>query len=80
MLPISLRLPAPCRRFFMQYKMPEFVSQREPLACKSCSFWADNFDPIIVHLNHRDTSMAAISRAPYPQLEEYEKRKGWSLA
>ena len=31
MLPISLRLPAPCHRFFMQYKMPEFVSEREPL-------------------------------------------------
>jgi hypothetical protein len=31
MLPISLRLPAPCYRFFMQYKMPEFVSEREPL-------------------------------------------------
>ncbi len=48
-------------------------------ACPSCSFWADGFDPIIVHLNHRDTSMVAISRAPHPKLEEYEKRMGWSF-
>ena len=32
--------------------------------CKSCSFWADNFNDIIVHLNHRDATMVAISRAP----------------
>ena len=47
--------------------------------CKSCSFWADNFDPIIVHLNHRDVSMVAISRAPYEKLEAFEKRMGWSF-
>src|ERR1700689_5434775 len=22
--------------------------------CKSCSFWADNFNPLVVHLKHRD--------------------------
>src|SRR6478609_9954692 len=27
--------------------------------CKHCSFWADNFDKIIVHLNHRDVTMVA---------------------
>lgn len=48
-------------------------------ACPSCSFWADNFNPIIVHLNHRDTSMVAISRAPYAKLAQYEKRMGWSF-
>src|SRR5438034_14036 len=26
--------------------------------CKSCSFWVDNFDGIVVHLNHRDVSFA----------------------
>jgi predicted dithiol-disulfide oxidoreductase (DUF899 family) len=45
--------------------------------CKSCSFWADNFDPIIVHLNHRDVSMVAISHAPYPKLAAYQTRMGW---
>ena len=47
--------------------------------CKSCSFWADNFDRIIVHLNHRDVSMVAISRAPYDKLAAYRKRMGWSF-
>src|SRR5215470_15505819 len=41
--------------------------------CKSCSFWADNFNGIIVHLNHRDASMVGISRAPYEKLEAYWK-------
>jgi predicted dithiol-disulfide oxidoreductase (DUF899 family) len=48
-------------------------------ACPSCSFWADSFEPVIVHLNHRDTSMVAISRAPYSKLARYEKRMGWSF-
>jgi predicted dithiol-disulfide oxidoreductase (DUF899 family) len=25
--------------------------------CKSCSFWADNFERIVVHLNHRDVTL-----------------------
>src|SRR5438128_2742734 len=33
--------------------------------CRSCSFWADNFNEIIVHLNHRDVTMIAVSRAPF---------------
>jgi predicted dithiol-disulfide oxidoreductase (DUF899 family) len=47
--------------------------------CKSCSFWADNFNGIIVHLNHRDASMVAISRAPYEKLAAYRARMGWSF-
>src|SRR5580700_6148005 len=39
--------------------------------CKSCSFWADNFNPVGVHLNHRDVTMVAISRAPYDKLAAY---------
>src|SRR5436309_5104405 len=31
--------------------------------CKSCSFWADNFNGIDVHLRRRDVSFPAISRA-----------------
>ncbi len=45
--------------------------------CKSCSFWADNFDGIDVHLAHRDVSFVAISRAPYVKLSAYKKRMGW---
>ncbi len=47
--------------------------------CKSCSFWADNFNGITVHLNHRDASMVAISRAPYAKLASYRARMGWSF-
>ena len=47
--------------------------------CKHCSFWADNFDRIIVHLNHRDVTMIAASRAPYSKLAAYQKRMGWNF-
>ena len=47
--------------------------------CKHCSFWADNFDRIIVHLNHRDVTMVATSRAPYRKLESYKERMGWDF-
>ena len=47
--------------------------------CPSCSFWADNFNGVIVHLNHRDVSMIAVSSAPLKQLEAYKKRMGWNF-
>lgn len=47
--------------------------------CKSCSFWADNFDGIDIHLAHRDISFVAISRAPFDVLEKYQQRMGWSF-
>ena len=36
--------------------------------CPHCSHWADNFDRVIVHLNQRDVTMIAVSRAPYSHL------------
>jgi len=48
-------------------------------ACKSCSFWADNFNGIPVHLNHRDVTFTAVSRAPLPKIIAYRKRMGWSF-
>ena len=45
----------------------------------SCSFWADNFDGIGVHLNHRDVTLIAVSRAPLAKLETYKRRMGWSF-
>lgn len=47
--------------------------------CKSCSFWADNFNPNVVHLNARDVSFVAISRAPLARLLDYERRMGWTF-
>ena len=47
--------------------------------CKHCSFWADNFNGLGIHLNHRDVSFVAISRAPLEKLEAFKKRMGWSF-
>jgi len=47
--------------------------------CPSCSFWADNFNNIIVHLNQRDVTMIAISKAPYNKISAYKKRLGWEF-
>jgi len=44
-----------------------------------CSFWADNFNGIIVHLNQRDVTMIAVSQAQYSKLAAYEKRMGWDF-
>jgi predicted dithiol-disulfide oxidoreductase (DUF899 family) len=48
-------------------------------ACPHCSFWADNFDPIVVHLNARDIAMVAVSRAGIDKIERYRKRMGWTF-
>ena len=47
--------------------------------CKSCSFLADHFEPAVVHLNARDVSLVAVSRAPLEELEPYRKRMGWKF-
>lgn len=47
--------------------------------CPSCSFWADNYNDVIVHLNHRDISMVAVSRSDLANLDAYKKRMGWDF-
>jgi predicted dithiol-disulfide oxidoreductase (DUF899 family) len=47
--------------------------------CPHCSHWADNFNGVIVHLNQRDVTMIAVSRAPYAKLAAYKARMGWSF-
>jgi predicted dithiol-disulfide oxidoreductase (DUF899 family) len=47
--------------------------------CKSCSFWADNFERNVVHLQARDVTMIAVSRAPYAKLAAYQQRMGWTF-
>jgi predicted dithiol-disulfide oxidoreductase (DUF899 family) len=49
------------------------------VGCAHCSFWADNFDPIIVHLNQRDVTMVAVSRAAHAKLSAYQRRMGWKF-
>jgi predicted dithiol-disulfide oxidoreductase (DUF899 family) len=51
----------------------------DDVGCKSCSFWADNFNPNVVHLNARDVSFVAVSRAPFEKLEAYRRRMGWDF-
>jgi predicted dithiol-disulfide oxidoreductase (DUF899 family) len=48
--------------------------------CPHCSFWADNFDGIDVHLRQRDVSFVAVSRAPIARIEAFRKRMGWRFA
>src|ERR687890_276923 len=40
--------------------------------CPSCSFWADNFDGMCKHLNQRDVTMIAVSRASYNKIDAYK--------
>lgn len=47
--------------------------------CKSCSFLADHFNPAVIHLNHRDVSFVAVSKAPLDMLESYKARMGWNF-
>ena len=47
--------------------------------CPICSFWADSFDGSSVHLAHRDAAFVAVSRAPFPEIEAYRRRMGWSF-
>jgi predicted dithiol-disulfide oxidoreductase (DUF899 family) len=41
--------------------------------CKHCSWWADNFERNVIHLNQRDVTMVAISRAPLPKLDAFRR-------
>jgi predicted dithiol-disulfide oxidoreductase (DUF899 family) len=47
--------------------------------CPSCSFWADNFDRINVHLGARDVTFIAASIAPLKKLLAYRDRMKWSF-
>lgn len=47
--------------------------------CPHCSFWADGFAPMIPHLNARDVSFVAVSRAPWQTIDAYRARMGWDF-
>ncbi len=47
--------------------------------CPHCSFWADNFDGIDVHLKQRDVQFVAVSRAPLSKIEVFKQRMGWGF-
>jgi predicted dithiol-disulfide oxidoreductase (DUF899 family) len=47
--------------------------------CKSCAFWADNFNGIVAHLQQRDVAFVSISRAPWEKLRAFADRAGWTF-
>ena len=47
--------------------------------CKSCSFWADNFERNVVHLAARDVTLVAVSRAPLAKLDAFSSGMGWTF-
>ena len=47
--------------------------------CKSCSFWADNYNGILTHLQQRDVTHVTISRAPLAKLNAFKQRMGWQF-
>lgn len=51
---------------------PEYTA-----GCPSCSAIADGFDGSVIHLANHDVAFCAVSRAPLPKLEDYQRRMGW---
>ena len=49
------------------------------IGCRGCSFWADNFNGIIAHLEHRDLAFVAVSRAPLAKLQAQARKFDWSF-
>ena len=47
--------------------------------CPSCSAIADGFNGSVVHLEHHDVALVAVSRAPIDELEAYKRRMGWTF-
>jgi predicted dithiol-disulfide oxidoreductase (DUF899 family) len=47
--------------------------------CPSCSAIADGFDGFVVHLANHNVTLSAVSRAPFPKLQAYKRRMGWTF-
>ena len=45
--------------------------------CVGCSFQADHIDGAVVHIEHRDVTLVAVSRATLPEIEAFRRRMGW---
>ncbi|HEX6584596.1 MAG TPA: DUF899 domain-containing protein [Thermoleophilaceae bacterium] len=48
-------------------------------ACSGCSFTADSLAGAVTHIENRDVSFVAVSRAPLERLLAYRERMGWSF-
>jgi len=47
--------------------------------CIGCSFGADHLGGALVHLEHHDVTVVAVSRAPLAEIEAYKRRMGWEF-
>jgi predicted dithiol-disulfide oxidoreductase (DUF899 family) len=47
--------------------------------CLHCSFWADHYDGMQPHLEHRDVTFVVVSRAPLAKIAEFQQRMGWKF-
>jgi predicted dithiol-disulfide oxidoreductase (DUF899 family) len=47
--------------------------------CKSCSLVADHYDPAVIHLAHRDTTLITVSKAPIEKIAAFGERMGWKF-
>jgi predicted dithiol-disulfide oxidoreductase (DUF899 family) len=47
--------------------------------CQSCSYLADHFDGMSIHLANRDVTLAVVSRAPFHEIQAFQKRMGWKF-
>jgi predicted dithiol-disulfide oxidoreductase (DUF899 family) len=45
--------------------------------CDGCAFLADHVDAARMHFEHADLSFAAVSRAPWSQIDPVRRRMGW---
>lgn len=46
--------------------------------CPSCTYAAEDLGELS-HIHEKDTSFAAVSRAPLEKIESYKRRKGWTF-
>jgi predicted dithiol-disulfide oxidoreductase (DUF899 family) len=49
------------------------------IGCRGCSYWADSFNGVIAHLNQRDVTLVAVSRAPLEKLQAQARQFGWTF-
>ena len=64
------------RRQLLLYHFMFGPSEEE--GCGGCSMVIDQLAPL-PHLHARDTSFAAVSRAPLSKLEKFKRRMGWEV-
>jgi predicted dithiol-disulfide oxidoreductase (DUF899 family) len=61
---------------FHPHKATARTPWTQDAACAMCSFWMDNFNGITTHLNHRDVTIIAASRAPVDKIAAYRMGEG----